>query len=48
MPIKEFKDGTKWNKATYWEEGMNLKGKWLVLRKIDGVRMIRNKFGQVS
>ena len=47
MPIKEFKDGTKWNKATYWEEGMNLKGKWLVLRKIDGVRMIRNKFGQV-
>lgn len=47
MPIKEFKDGTKWNKATYWEEGMNLKGKWLVLRKIDGVRMIRDKFNQV-
>lgn len=47
MPIKEFSDGTRWNKATYWEEGTELKGKWLILRKIDGVRMIRNKFRQV-
>lgn len=47
MPMKEFADGTKWNKATYWEEEMVLTGKWLVLRKIDGVRMIRNKFRQV-
>ena len=47
MPVKEFSDGTRWNKATYWEEGTELKGKWLILRKIDGVRMIRNKFRQV-
>ncbi len=46
MPINELKDGTKWIKATYWDDN-DLKGEWLITYKIDGVRCIRNKNGDV-
>lgn len=44
--IKELTDGTPFIKATYYEDG-DLKGDWLVTIKIDGVRAIRNKNGEV-
>lgn len=44
--IKELTDGTAWKKATYYEDG-DLKGEWLITIKIDGVRAIRNKNGEV-
>lgn len=44
--ISTLKDGTQWIKATYWDD-KDLKGKWLFTYKIDGVRCIRNKDGQV-
>ena len=44
--IKELTDGTPFIKALYWEGG-NLKGTWQFTIKIDGVRAIRNKNGEV-
>ena len=46
MPQKKLDDGTTYVKATYWK-GEALKGNWVITRKIDGVRAMRNKDGNV-
>lgn len=47
MTIKCFADGTKWVKALYWD-GEDLKGKWQLFIKVDGVRVIRDASGKVK
>ena len=46
MSSKTLKDGTSWEKATYYKGG-NLKGVWLATYKIDGCRVIRGKDNKV-
>lgn len=46
MSSKSLKDGTSWEKATYYKGG-NLKGVWLATYKIDGCRLIRGKDNKV-
>lgn len=46
MSSKNLKDGTSWEKATYYKGG-NLKGVWLATYKIDGCRLIRGKDNKV-
>lgn len=46
MSIKNLKDGTQWEKATYYKGG-NLKGVWLATYKIDGCRLIRGKDNKI-
>lgn len=46
MPIKNLKDGVPYEKAVH-HNGKPLKGKYEVTYKIDGVRALRNKDGEV-
>lgn len=46
MSSKSLKDGTSWEKATYYKGG-TLKGVWLATYKIDGCRLIRGKDNKV-
>lgn len=46
MSSKTLKDGTSWEKATYYKGG-NLKGVWLATYKIDGCRVIRGRDNKV-
>lgn len=43
--VNELDDGTLYTKAKYYE-GEQLKGYWKVYRKVDGVRVMRNKKGE--
>ena len=46
MPVKNLDEGTSYIKATYWK-GEALKGTWHVTFKIDGIRALKNKDGQI-
>ena len=43
--VNQLDDGTSYVKAKYYE-GEQLKGYWKVYRKVDGVRVMRNKKGE--
>ena len=47
MPTKQLIDGTQYEKATH-HKGKDLKGRWMVTLKIDGVRAIRGIDGSVT
>jgi len=46
MPVKELSDGTKYTKATYYNDE-TLKGDWDIYIKLDGVRALRLDDGSV-